>query len=84
MKQTPSTVTPTAEQLVLLRGMCAVLKEELGATEQRLTGRVTEVESKFDNLKDDFHGLERRLGEVGRGGWTKIKTSLAANCSMSA
>ena len=32
----PPTLTQTLKQLVLLGGMRAVLKEELGATEQRL------------------------------------------------
>ena len=62
----PPTPIPTAKQMVLLGGMRAVLKEELSATEQRLTGRITEVEGKFDNLRGDVRGLERRMDEMER------------------
>ena len=60
----PPTPTPTPDQLVLLGGMRAVLKEELGETEKRLTGRMNAVESGFENLQDEFKVLERRMDAV--------------------
>ena len=46
--------------------MRAVLKEELGDTDRRLMGRMTEVEHGFDNLQDEFKGLERRMDAMER------------------
>ena len=41
-----------------------MLKEELGATEQRLAGRLTKVETGFENLQEDVKSLERRMDVV--------------------
>lgn len=60
----PPTAAPTPDQLVLLGGMRAVLKEELSETEKRLTGRMAEVESGFGALRDEFRGLEERMNTV--------------------
>ena len=60
----PPTPTPTPEQLVLLGGMRAVLQDELSKTEQRLTGRMDKVEEGFDDLRQEFKGLEKRIEAV--------------------
>ena len=60
----PPTPTPTAEQLVLLGGMRAVLKEELSITEKRLTGRIADVEVGLNTVKADVRSLESRLDAV--------------------
>ena len=62
----PPTTTPTPEQMVLLGGMRAVLKEELSKTEQRLTGRMSAVEEGFDHLQGEFRGLEKRMDAMER------------------
>ena len=46
--------------------MRAVLKEELSKTEQRLTGRMNEVEQGFGQLQEDFRSLEERMDAVER------------------
>ena len=46
--------------------MRAVLKEELGQTEARLTNRMAEVEEGFRCLKENVRGLEKRLDDVER------------------
>ena len=60
----PPTNTPTTEHLLLLGGMRAVLKEELGETEARLGRRIAAVEDGFDNLRGNVRGLEKRLDDV--------------------
>ena len=60
----PPTAAPTPEQLVLLGGMRAVLKDELGKTEARLTNRITEVEAGCSTLREEMRGLEGRLDAI--------------------
>ena len=43
-----------------------MLKEELSATESRLTGRMAEVEAGFSSLKEDMRSLEERMNVVER------------------
>ena len=62
----PPTSSHSAEQLLLLGGIRAVLKEELGETESRLTKRMTEVESGFNNLSEEVRSLEKRVEAVER------------------
>ena len=62
----PPSREPSAEQLVLLGGMRAVLREELQQSESRLTKRMSEIEDGFGHLREDVRSLERRLEEVER------------------
>ena len=62
----PGTTKPSSEQLVLLGGMRAILKEELDKTETRLAGRIGGVEDQLGTLRGDMTGLEKRIEEVER------------------
>ena len=62
----PPTDTPTAEQMVLLGGIREILKQELQATETRLSGRINNVESSVDGLQVEFRDLEERVSSMER------------------
>ena len=60
----PPTENPSNDQLILLGGIREVLKEELKAVEDRLSNRLTSVESNVGQLQGDLNELEKRMNKL--------------------
>ena len=58
METDPPTETQSREQILLMGGIRAVLREELNKTEDKLTKRLESVEKGFSNLRGDVRTLE--------------------------
>ena len=73
----PPTSTQTPEQVLLLGGLRAVLREELQKTEDKLGVRLTGVEESVSAVKEDLRNLEKRVSCVENRMEDKIEEILA-------
>ena len=62
----PPTETQTQDQVLMLGGLRAVLREELNKTEVKLANRLQGVEAGLSTIKSDFRSLENRVEQMER------------------